>query len=270
MKSFITSVVLIVIIVPVLCSGLKCYTCDPDPTIPNNDPAPCTVGQVPVTRECTTSCYIAMNVEKIPTILGCTSSTGFPAGFSVFGGCVPVGSSPSSPYISSSSVSWSCNCARDLCNNPYALKCLACEGNPVGFEWGGKYFQTDYMCKKGEIPTERLCYFEENHCFKEWNSTQTKIGCRKTFSQLKYPYYFNDGTAKIGICKPSNCNTELTLADYEIRTKTTKKPKTRNIGEMKSPWFSLVFTVAVSYHYTITNNICILTFFQYTILKSII
>jgi len=162
----------------------------------------------------------------------------------VFGSCVPTGLSSPGP------VSIACNCDSDLCNNPYALKCLACKGNPVGSEWRGKYFQTDYMCKKGEIPTERWCYFEENHCFKEWTANETKIGCRETFSQQKYPYYYTlDGTRKIGICKPSNCNTELTLADYEIRTKTktTKNPKTRrNIGEMKSPWFSLVFTVAVS------------------------
>jgi len=242
MKSFITSVVLIVIIVPVLCSGLKCYTCDPDPTIPNKDPAACKVNQVPGTRECTISCYIAMNIARIPTFLGCTSDTADET--SVFGRCVSIGSSPSSPYISAATVSEACNCAGDLCNNPDGLKCFACKGNPVGIDYDGKYFRTDYMCKKGEIPTERWCYFTENHCFKEWNSTQTKIGCRQSISTGKYPFYVTlpDKTG-IGICKTNNCNADLTLTDYE---KTIENPKTRNIGEMKSPLFSLVFTVAVS------------------------
>jgi len=214
MKLFITFSFLIVVIVP-LCSGLKCLTCDADLTTPNEKPATCSVGQVPVTRECTTGCYASVDEQRVSKTLGCTDSSNTK--------CTP--SSNPSGYRD-------CSCGSDLCNNPEGLKCLACEGNP-----NGNVFQTDAVCKKGETPTEKWCLVGDNVCFNQWTATETKIGCARYLGKEKMPYYSHDGgTTKTGMCITNKCNTH-----YEDPTK-----KNSNIGDMKSPLFPLVFTVAVS------------------------
>jgi len=215
MKLFITFSFLIAVIVP-LCSGLKCLTCDADLTTPNEKPASCTVGQVPGTRECTTGCYASVTEQRVAIKLGCTDTVNTQ--------CTP--SSNPSGYRD-------CSCGSDLCNNPEGLlTCLACEGKPVGSK-----FETDSVCKKGETPTEKRCLVGLDICFNRWTATETTIGCAKYNGKEKLPTYNHDGgTTKTGICNTNNCNT-----NYEDPT-----TKNSNIGEMKSPLFSLVFAVAIS------------------------
>jgi len=224
MKSFITSSFLIVVIVP-LCSGLRCLTCgDPaqDPAQdPNHFQFNCNVSQVPVIRDCPKGCFSSVNDQLVQRNLGCADNL------------------DAHCYSFSSNINYrECSCGSDLCNDPeQSLKCLACEGEPVGY-----IFETDYVCKKGETPTEKRCLVGHNFCFNRWTATKATVGCMTSSWEGKTPYYSNYGWTKEGICnKTDNCNTH-----YEEPTKETEDPIIYSIGEMKSPLFSLVFAVATS------------------------
>jgi len=249
MKSFITSIFLIVIIVPVLCyysdSGLKCLTCnenDPD------WPAPCAVDQEPKTIQCTKLpdereqiCHITTNSEGIATRMGCSQTE-----YNIGSGCY-YNARYNNGISTSDRV---CTCRSDLCNNPKGLKCLVCKGTrkPTGGSINGVTligFDSDYKCIEGEIPTEKWCLVDEDHCFNRWTVTQTNIGCKKYHTDYgKVPDCFIDEGAKECVCRTDNCNFKFEHPTTAELAKIEKNK--RNIADMKSPLFFLVFTVAVS------------------------
>jgi len=235
MKSFIISL-LIIIIAPLLCAGLKCLTCDES----FDTQAPCQAGNELAIITCTLhdekdrSCGIRTNTEGKMTHLGCAFLDHKKAE-----GCHKAVQN----VVPSNGIFRDCECRSDLCNNATALKCLACKGNPIG-SYATVLLQTDYKCEKDEIPTERWCSIDEAVCFGTQTGNERSIGCHKYhYPKLHPPLPFCNKLAfgeKECYCKTNVCNNHFMYPPKEPEP----EPKT-SIGDTLS--FSLLLILPLPF-----------------------
>jgi len=217
---------LVVVLLPLLCSGLQCYTCE-DGSV-RHIKAHCTSRQGLKVTDCPGqySNYQQLVVNgKKGMSLGCSQLPKISEIHYVNGEAIIITGpdcwrtlavdedsvlNVTQPLNYTQQWNINCICQTDLCNLPSSLRCLSCKGTVKDVQNG---------CTKGEKPYEKTCsYLDEICMFKWYGNGEMERGCGTKFDQIhstselmdQVPGYYHgitDGLEwKLFLCNSDICN----------------------------------------------------------------